>query len=386
MAAALRQVGLVGIVWLGFANLMGQTVLSGRLHWNARWSKTIYIAALTSFEHTLITDSVRIDTAGYFEYTFSPGQAATGIFRLLLPPAGSGPYSFLDGPSENTFALIIPDSGRIDLEAEADSFYYSCRLNPSPVNQACLKLRDLKRPFLDFIQVIGQPGSSAINVPERSQQEVMDLWVELLGDYRLRLVKELRSQTHDQVLLLGLYDYFLSNLGSFASGFFEEVLNQIQEHQLPLYQYVAGRVRQEKFAGDSVTISGISLQDSAGYRQRLESFGAEYLILDFWASWCGPCRMANRKTLPGLVALAQKKGIPFIGINENRDRQDWLKALRLDRPSGHQYRDCKRPPSLRDYFGISSFPTYVVIDRAGKRCFESGSEAEIRKFIRNLPE
>lgn len=111
-----------------------------------------------------------------------------------------------------------------------------------------------------------------------------------------------------------------------------------------------------------------SLSDSKGKIRKLSDFKGKYVLLDFWASYCKPCRAAN----PGLKALydALKSTGKFeiVGISADRSKAPWLKAIEEDQLSWTQLIDLPNEGTTKatDLYSVSILPTHYLIGPDGK--------------------
>lgn len=110
----------------------------------------------------------------------------------------------------------------------------------------------------------------------------------------------------------------------------------------------------------------LSLPDANGNILSLASFKGKYLLVDFWASWCAPCRGENPNVVKAYRAF-KGKNFAILGVSMDSDKDAWEQAVMADSLTWTQVSDLKKWESkAKEAFGFNSIPYNVLIDPKGK--------------------
>jgi thiol-disulfide isomerase/thioredoxin len=109
----------------------------------------------------------------------------------------------------------------------------------------------------------------------------------------------------------------------------------------------------------------IALQAPDGTIQKLSELKGRYVLIDFWASWCGPCRQAN-KSLVKLYGKYRSRGFEIFGVSVDKDVDAWRKAIKADKIEWLQVNEPGNwdAPVARQW-RIDALPTSLLISPEG---------------------
>ncbi len=115
---------------------------------------------------------------------------------------------------------------------------------------------------------------------------------------------------------------------------------------------------------------------------RLSDYKGKYVMLDFWASWCVPCRREN----PNVVkqyALYKGKGLNILGISLDQEKADWQKAVKDDGITWQQASDLKRfDGPMEQLFQIEAIPSNFIIDPNGMIVAKNVTGDDLSGFLK----
>lgn len=122
---------------------------------------------------------------------------------------------------------------------------------------------------------------------------------------------------------------------------------------------------------------GFQVTNAQGEPIALKSFEGRYVVLDFWATWCPPCR-ASVGELKELTKKYPSNELVVLSVSGDRDEAKWREFIAKKQMDWEQYRDSD--DKLFHLYNVQAIPTYVVIDRDGfirERIMDRNPQASI---------
>ena len=150
------------------------------------------------------------------------------------------------------------------------------------------------------------------------------------------------------------------NYAVFAKRAPEELKGQDE-----LVARIEEKAKRLAFASGEGAAPNIKQATPEGGEMALSELRGKYVLLDFWASWCGPCRREN----PNVVAMYQKyhkKGFDIFSVSLDKDKGRWLQAIEKDNMTWHHVSDLRGwANEAAAIYGVRSIPRTFLLDPEG---------------------
>lgn len=307
----------------------------------------IYLSAMDGGEF-VTRDTAVISADGKF--SFRGEIAEPDIFRVSL--------------TEENAVLMVIDARHIQVHCLSDDLRRTCEVEGSPASvelQALMSLED------KFRREITRAEEGFLSARRAGETDSLIFFQEKFLDLKRARID-------------GLKQFIRRNQHSFTSAYatwalleeadalFVDSMVAVFNKHIPESKYV--RLLNERVQRNAIAVGatapGITLPQPDGTAFSLSSLRGRIVLLDFWASWCRPCREENPNTVR-LYERFKDDGFEILGISLDESKAQWIKAIEADQLPWRNVSDLKGVNSeVVQAYQVQAIPMTVLLDEEGR--------------------
>jgi len=291
------------------------------------------------------------------KFIFTGTQATPALYVIAL-----GDLRNPENPALRTLLLVEP-GGKITVEMTGDKV----RIGGTPINDAYQKKSDAEAPIYEqedaFNQKYASVDPKTLSNEEREQieKEFMAL-EESIKNINLEFVKENINNPLGETMFLSLASHLsLEEMKMVVNNAGDKFKSS------ELGKAVVGAIGGMQSVAVGQKFTDFTMPDPSGKEISLSNFAGKgkYVLIDFWASWCGPC-IREMPVLVEAYRLYKNKNFEIVGVSLDRQADPWKAAIKRYNMTWPQMSDLKQWDSaVREIYNFNSIPHTVLLDPKG---------------------
>ncbi|WP_316803426.1 TlpA disulfide reductase family protein [Pedobacter nototheniae] len=363
----LKQLSLIALIAVAFAACKPKDsfVIDGTFQ-NPGAEKKVFLFGMKS-SNMIAIDSTVLSEKG--EFKFIRKTPSVDFFRVSI--------------GNHEFMLIAKNGDNIKLEADLADKTLAYKISGANEVDKLSELNGLRNNFAKQVEGIQKDFDAKVAAQPQNRAAILDAMRPQYESY----IKQLNN---------AVIKFAADNKGTLASFYAMNTLSP-QEYEAELVKFsdeikdqIKGNATVDTFVKQMQLLKTVQVGQPAptftmntadGKAINLTDYKGKYILLDFWASWCQPCRQEN----PNVVKVYNKfkaKNFDILGISLDTDKEAWLGAVKADGLAWQHVSELKdfNGTTVRKY-QVQAIPSSFLIDPNGKIVAKNLRGEELDAFL-----
>jgi thiol-disulfide isomerase/thioredoxin len=259
----------------------------------------------------------------------------------------------------------------------------------SPINNDVRKWNETVKPLRTFRTDLYKRWEEIQSLPDEeksAKSKMFEAKEDSISNLEQEQAKEFIKANPDSY-------YALSSLFNSVAGYYpegdaaQEIFDLFSEKlkATKLGNEIKERIAKWKATSIGSIAPDFVQNDSTDNPVKLSDFRGKYVLIDFWASWCGPCRQENPIVVKAYHAY-KDKGFTVLGVSLDNNRKKWIQAIADDKLEWTHVSDSKTfDNEAAVLYGIRAIPSNFLLDKEGKIVAKNlrgeALEQALRKYL-----
>lgn len=334
---------------------------------NGKFDNAGNLKKVAIYKGDKLVDSAILNDKGEFKFT------------IISPDAD---FYYISA-AQKTYPLIAKNGDEIDFKADYSNEAGEFELKGSEDSEKLKEFNKISarygKVYMDIQQEYQEKVSANPAIKDSIERVLIPRFEKNMDDFAKETV-EFAKKNQDN--LAGFYAMSSLDQTKYESELlkYSEDIKGKFPNTVAVQSFIA-KMDKLKALAIGQTAPDFQMTSADGKQLKLSQFKGQYVLLDFWASWCAPCREENPNVVKQYNTF-KNKNFTILGVSLDSNRDLWLKAIKDDNLTWSHVSELKQWDSnVVKQYSIEGIPTSFLLDKEGKIIAKNLRGAELEAFL-----